>query len=645
MQLRPLALALLAASPLLPALAQDPVQEPAQEPAPGSDAPVSNPKSGLTENLLKESSQDELGQDAPATPPPAVQPAVLVEDERPADAEPLRADTNQEITAAGVATMDDEPSQPVDRSGWPQLEDIVLDAAAVQRAEEAAQTYQTAAEYISAEELRRTLVYLVGSRDLRSFKLDVEIEAEMERQIAGGRDAADFEIPEDQIRASIDATIKAVEEQYPTLDPEAVLRLNNIHPENMFRLNRQSMLFSKVFLPEDPNKWPDVTVEALRGGGQPQFYDMMRKSFEDLNTRIEAGELTEDEIAQAKAGQSTMRQLMSQSVMKALNDSSRAETALDGLPPSVAMRINGREILTDDVFGVIANRVSGEDIELARQWILKTRLLERTLASRGYLLSRSEAKEAYTKHMEPMTGTMFPPEFFIVNIKGYPSMHLYEELYRYVASYQNMIADEMTDEALNEHFIARGNDLLNVARVGSEVILLSAFDFENGRWKEDGWADAERRAYEVGQKLIEGGGANWGELQDEYSDFWDPPAPTTPVANQQAPRRKNKGRFGPMARNELIKELGENEFTIFVDGSSITDEIFFNLPEGQIGGPWRGRYGYYIARITAKTQPRGSRTLADPEMRTMAEEDWLNTRFNAFAQSLVDAAMSGEDPR
>ena len=636
MYTRSLALALFAATPLL-----------AQEPAPGADAPVSNPKSELTKNQLKESSKDELGaQDDPAPVAPPVVPTAE-------PVEPPAASPAQDAARAAVETAAEEavaeetaaPQAEVDRSDWPQLDDIVLDSAAIQRAEEAANDYQLAPERIGAAELRRTLVYLVGSRDLRSFKLDIEIEAEMERQIADGRDPADFEIPEDAIRASIDAMVQAVEEQYPTLDPEDVLRLNNIHPENMVRLQKQSQLFSAVFLPEDPDKWPDVTIEAVRGGGQAQFYDIMRKSFEDLQKRIDAGELTDEEIEKARQGQGTMRQLMSQSVMKALNDSSKTETAIDGLPAEVAMRVNGRDILTDDVFDVIASRVSESDVELARQWILKTRLLERTLAARGYLLSPDEARAAYDEHMEPMMGTMFPPEFFVVNVKGYPSMHLYEELHRYIASYGRMVGDEMTEEALQAHFVERGNDLLNMARVGTEVILLSAYDFPTGTWKENGWADAERRAREVAEKLIEGGGANWGELQDAYSDFWDPPAPTTPVQGQQAPRRKNKGRFAPMARNELIKELGENEFTIFLDGSSITDEIFFNLPEGQIGGPWKGRYGYYIARITAKTTPRGSRTIADPDMRQMVEEDWLTTRFNAFAQELVDAALRGEDPR
>lgn len=642
---RPLAIALLAALPILlaeapraqdrPAGSDDPAGS--QDPV-GADEPVRSGKSGLIPSNKEEAESGVIAPRPERTQePPAPEAAPTAQEPELAPAEAPAATQEEEPASDAEATEEAEPA--IDRSGWPAIEGIHLDTAAMRRAHEVAAHQPLADETISAAEMRRTLVYLVGSRELRSFKLDLEIEAEMERQIANGRPEADFTIDEAEIQAGIDQLVESIKEQYPTLDHDAVLRLNNIQPDNLLRLQRQSRLFTKVFMPENPDNWPDITVESIKGTGQAAMFEAMRTSFARFEEAVAAGEMTPEQIEQAKQGQGTMRQLMAQSVMKALNDSSTVETAVDGLPADVAMRVNGQDISTDQVFAVLAPRLSPSDIDLARRWILKCRLLERTLAARGYLLTPAEASAAYDEAMAPMAESMFPLEFFVVNVKGFPSLHLYEQLHRYIASYERMIADEMTDDVLQAHFEQRGNDLLNVARVGTEVILLSAYDFKSGTWKENGWEEAEQRAYEVGRKLAEAGGSNWAELQDEYSDFWDPPAPTTPMEGQQMPRRKNKGRFAPMSRNELIKELHENEFTIFVDGSSITDEIFFHLSEGAIGGPWKGRFGYYIARITARTAPRQSRTLEDPVMLDMLEEDYATTRFNAFAQELYDAAL------
>ncbi|QDU84077.1 hypothetical protein Pla163_11790 [Planctomycetes bacterium Pla163] len=606
----------------------------AQEPK-ADDAPTSgSSKNDITSSPTARPAKRPVAKDAtPAAQEPQPQAPATVEVPMPAALADASADE--------VAQEEEAPAPAIDRSAWPALEGLVIASEEVERAETAAQSYALAPVEVSADEMRRTLVYLIGSKELRSFRLDIEIKAEIDRQLAAGRDPADFEIPDSEIQAVIDTTIEQIKVQYPDLDPVDVLRLNNIHLGNLARMTRQSRLFTKVFLPEDPADWPPITIEALRQGGQAQFVDQLKQSFVDLERRIEAGELTPEQVAQARQGQQSMRQFMAQPVIQALNASAVVETATDGLPVDVVMRVNGRDVATDVVFDEIASRVSPADIELARQWITKCALVERVLAARGYLLDPAAASEAYEAHMAPMRGTMFPPEFFIVQIKGFPSLELYEYYYRYLASYERMIADEITDTTLQQHFNDRGNDMLNVARVGTEVILLSAFDFKSGLWKENGWEEAEARAREVANKLVESGASNWGELQDEYSDFWDPPQPTTPSQGQM-PKRKNKGRFAPMSRNELVSQLGENDFTIFVDGVSITDEIFFALPEGKIGGPWKGRLGYYIARITSKSAPQGDRTIDDPEMRDMVRQDLVTVRFKNFAQELVDAAFAGE---
>jgi hypothetical protein len=566
---------------------------------------------------------------AQETPPAANEPIAGPTFELPGGQEPTPAPSAAAAPAAPV----------IDRSDWPVLDTLVIDAAAIDRAQAVAADRALAPIVIDDVELRRTLVYMIGAKELKSYRLDVDIQAETERQLAAGRDPAELAISDEEIQKTIDQTMEQIRVQYPTLDPADVLRVNNIHLGNLARMTRQTRLFTKVFLPDDPNKWPQLSVEALRATGQNQIVDQFQQSFARINAQLAAGEITPEEAEQARTNQGMLRQMLSQMVIQALDKAAKVESIADGLPSHVAMRVNGIDVLTDVVFDEIASRVTARDVELARLWLAKCALLERVLAERGFLLSPSAAKAAFAEHMAPMQGTMFPPEFFVMQVKGFPSMDLYAQHHRLLASFEKMIASEITEEALAKHFAERGNELLNVARVGVEVILLSAYDFAKGQWKQDGWADAERRAREVAQKLLEGQGANWSELQDQYSDYWDPPAPTSGAQGQQ-PRRKNKGRFAPMARNEMLGEMGENEFTLFIDGSSVTDEFFFFTAQGSISDVFKGRHGYYIGRVTTRTAPQGARGLDDVDMRSMVVQDYVNQRFNEFTHDVYVAASA-----
>jgi hypothetical protein len=95
-----------------------------------------------------------------------------------------------------------------------------------------------------------------------------------------------------------------------------------------------------------------------------------------------------------------------------------------------------------------------------------------------------------------------------------------------------------------------------------------------------------------------------------------------------------------MARNEMLGEMGENEFTLFIDGSSVTDEFFFFTAQGSISDVFKGRHGYYIGRVTTRTAPQGARGLDDVDMRSMVVQDYVNQRFNEFTHDVYVAASA-----
>ena len=488
---------------------------------------------------------------------------------------------------------------------------------------------------VSEMELKRALVYTFGTTELEARKIDVYIEEEIRRQMAAGAAEGEFAVSEEEIEAAVQETLDSIAEQYPDLEAETVLGYNNIAFDSLGRMTAQSKLFEKVFLPEDPAEWPETTREAIRAQAGEEFITKLEEGFEERK-RLEAEQGVDP--AQAAAGKGIFNMLMRNMVMGALNNSSVVETASDGLPPHLAMRVNGVEVPTEEIYGRIADNITDVDRQRAEAWVTKTALLEAVLKARGAYLSDEEFAAAYEEHGQPYEGSPLSLEVIVRNFKGFPSMEAYKTYYRLLESYKRSIAETLTDETLTAH-LPRANRLLGVGSVDLEVILCSAFDFSTKSWRENGWEKAAQEAREVARKLVEADGENWSELLAEHSDFWDPPAPKNPTQQQQVPqKKKNSGRFGTLNRNELLGYLEESDYSHFVDGYSVADSIFFDLEPGQVGGPWKGRYGYYFARVKRRVPPTRTQTLADENFRTMVTDDYVTVQFNAFARAAEEAA-------
>jgi hypothetical protein len=488
---------------------------------------------------------------------------------------------------------------------------------------------------VSVPELRRQLVYQFGSQALDSRKVDVFIEQERAAQLAAGVSPERFEVGEQEVKRKVEEALQSVREQYPTLDPAVVLSYNNIDIKNLERMTRQSTMFDIVFLPENPDEWPATTAEAIKGRMGEALVTQLKDGYAKRQEALAA--MTEEERTKAKQSQGIFQMLLRTQVQQELNSAAEIQYASQGLPVEVAMRINGRDVLVSDVYADIEAGLSAQQVEEARRWMAKCAVLEAVLRRSGKLLSDEEFAPLYEAHVNPPGQSVFPMETVIRQYQKFPSMDVYRQYYRLLASYERMIAEEINDQNLQAHFDRRGNRMLNLGMVDVELILCSAFDFEQNRWKPDGWKEAAEEAQQVTEALAAAEGANWDELLERHSDFWDPPTPTQAQA-QPAARKKNKGRMGPMNRNEMLQSLGESDYRSFLEGGSVTDEIFFALEEGQVGGPYAGPHGYYIARILSQNAPTLARNLSEANFRESVRQDYLSTRFTAFAAQACASA-------
>ena len=222
-----------------------------------------------------------------------------------------------------------------------------------------------------------------------------------------------------------------------------------------------------------------------------------------------------------------------------------------------------------------------------------------------------------------------------MGFKKFPSEDAYKAYYRIYASFKEMIKDEINDENLVAHVETRAGNLLGLARADVEIILCSAYDFRKGRFIEDGWERAGRRAIEAWNRLADG--EPWDAVLEEYSEVYTPPIGVS--SRQYADKvDSKKGRFGLLNRNTLMQKMGESDFSTFLNGSSLTDTIFFDVEAGVPEGPFKGPQGYYIVLVKSRTPPGSQINVLPGEggHRNLVEQDYLDCRINQFGNQLLN---------
>jgi len=485
-------------------------------------------------------------------------------------------------------------------------------------------------ESISSDMVKRNLVYAdPGSQYLRMKQVQIYIEEEIARQIEAGADPEKFRISEgdlDEVIAEADADTQT---EFPDGEFSSAREVYAA-AENVWRDQvRQGQLFQTVFLPDNPNDYPDITVAALMEQGKsPDFIDRLKEGYK---LRQEDPELD----AAAAQGRQMFKMLLSSMVTMTLDKTAEVRRGDDGLAPDIAMEVNGRSITVGEIWPLLEALVTPEDIYRQKLWFARTVALRQDLETLGFWMSDEEFEAAYLAHTEPYAASPFNIPTVAVQFKKFPSESDYKIWFRISESYKKMTAADITDQNLEAHLMQRANNLLGLGTVDCEVILVSAYDFSSKSWKENGWVHAEARAGEVMRALADG--RDWDEVLNEYCDFYDPPIAQS-MQGQPNQNALKKGRFGPTNRNQLMRNLEESDFSNFLMGSCVADSIFFDQSVGSVDGPFRGARGYYIIRVKGRQPAARQLSLADKNQRDLIEQDYLAVRMSDYAAQVLDRA-------
>ena len=483
---------------------------------------------------------------------------------------------------------------------------------------------------ISEHDIRRFLCFAVGGKQIDSHKFSILTAQELEKRKAAGQDVSKLVVTDAELQKALDKSRKDFLLKYPTLDFPTEVARAFLHVDIYKHELRRTLLFDKVFFPEDPNTWPDVTTQAIiLASGGTAFVDDAKESYAQRK-QVQIAQNLEDLPPDDPILVDTLRQWL----LDSLNQYTVTEYHADKLPADVLITVEGAPVTVDEIWTLIQPHVTWENVADARRFLAQMAAVERDLEQRGALMSVEEFETNF------MPGYGFKEaiasyEMVAVVLQGFPSMHADMRYERALRSYRKVIADRLTDEAMAP-FLQRANMIAGAAKVDAEVILASAFDYPRFAWKADGWKSAEKKATELKQKLD--AGADWGETLELHSEFWDPPMPE--VGQKPQFGFNFKGRFGEQTRNQLVGDLHESDYLFFLRGTSVADSVFFDQECGKISGVMKGSRGYYIARLNSRRPGQSGLNLKVPQNREFMVNFVAMQHFGVHARKLLTEAIA-----
>ncbi|MBK8178584.1 MAG: hypothetical protein IPK67_06785 [Planctomycetes bacterium] len=487
---------------------------------------------------------------------------------------------------------------------------------------------------ITENDIRRFLCFAVGGKQIDSHKFGVLTQQEIEKRKAAGADVSALVVTDAEFDKALEKTRKDFLLKYPSLDFPVEVGRAFLHLDIYKHELRRTMLFDKVFFPEDPNNWPSVTTEAIiLASNGTSFIDDAKESYM-LRKQMQLDQKLEDLPPDDPILVDTLRSWL----LDSLNQYSAIEFHQDKLPADTLITVEGVPIKIDEIWGLIQPHVTWENVAHARRFLAQMAVVERELEQAGKLMPQEEFETSFMPGY-PFKDAMASFEMVAIVLQGFPSMHADLRYERALRSFRKVIADEhLTDEAMAP-FLQRANMIAGAAKIDAEVILASAFDYARSAWKPDGWKAAEAKATELKKQLD--AGADWGETLELHSDFWDPPMPE--VGQKPQFGFNFKGRFGDQTRNQLAGALHESDYLYFLNGSSVADKVFFDQTGGTISEVMKGQRGYYIARVNLRKPGQSGLNLKVPQNREFMVNFVAMQRFGAHARKLLTEALAKGD--
>ncbi len=455
-------------------------------------------------------------------------------------------------------------------------------------------------------EVERQTLYRVGQRQIREKLIEMIIDEQIRESIEEGkRKKAEFDVMEKEVQKSIDEQKKAFADKYPDKDFYSILQMQGVTPEEFVTMTRTTILFDKIFFPGVPKNWPDITKECIIAAGGEQGADFMKK----LEESVKPGQVVPP----------LFLRICRQWVLQKLEEWSDVRYASDGIPPQACMMVNNKPWLTVDASRALALKIRPEDRANALTELALWTAVKGELKKAGKWLSDEQFQKEFEEYRAPYKDGPFNIKVMAMTFKGYPSFEVYKNRWRLERSYEHLIAKEINDDSLKAH-LERASRFLNDGKLSVHLIRIPAWDDETGTWRQNGFERARLEAQRV-----------FDEIASKKMPF---EAAKTQFSKWPS-HIEHQGFLGIKGLNELRQELEETEYTDFISGFSVANELFYKGEVGNVMGPLRGQKAYYIAFIASRTPASGSMDLSDKNQRDLVKQDYLSYRFLNWANEVA----------
>jgi len=494
----------------------------------------------------------------------------------------------------------------------------------------------------------------------------------------------DYICTEEDFNRAEDDRVTRFAIQFPFLDLETELRRAYGSVELFERSTRQGIQFDKVFLPVNPYKWPVVSVEALRVEADGAVIEDAYRAYE---MKKDHAEETGTEIAPES---SVYMDYLREIVELALMDTIDIRYYSDGLEPNQLLWMdfdgdgNPELVVTiDQMYEELIPYLDDVQVQTAKLFCSRLVTARQAMEKTDTLIDEKEFQGFYEGLMGQSSG-FFTMESVALSSDYFPSLEHYKA-YFYLAESHRRSIEPMMEAAANERlspvlreYLPMCNQIMGLARCEGEVLLLSAFDTPNYKWKDDGWnqsrkeitrlldlynnnlaawneqkessqaAAKEGKPFEMNPGILEPF-LFWTALREEYCEYWDAPPPMDGDGQSQQNKSsgsnagyRNKGKWGPKTRHDLQTFVGESHFAHWLWGSSIADVIFFKQDHHTVSGPYRGPSGYYLTYLIARTPPTHPLRINEDRHVNLLKQGYGRHAWMEFSNELMaEAEISG----
>lgn len=482
---------------------------------------------------------------------------------------------------------------------------------------------QDAAPIISHEERqKRAFIYTTGSRYVLQLVLDGVLEVEIARRQAAEIYVGKVDFTAEEVQAEVQRRIDLVKEQDPTADFWGMVMAQGFTKATFALELRRGMIAKEMFFPDDPENWPVDQIKEILGD---QWDGYLKGDYEKLLAQKAAGEVT-------PLNEQMLNNFLMPGVWAYLRNTGEITKPSDGLEEGICLIVNDKVFRTDDVMAQVEPMLSDTDRKWSTTFVSNMEKLEASLKASGHYMGAAEFEQFFFEEGQVYEGTIISHEMMVLQFLGFPSMEVYREYLQSRQSFKASLPEEDSEEYLTmlDEMVAKRGTFYGAGKVKAEVLLISAREKSSGKFRMEGdpYEGAAERAEEVRQILADG--ESFDTVLDEYSDY--PAKVPNSAASMPQP---NRGRFISLSRNDLRGFLLENDYTDFLFGYSVSDDIFFRAEVGGIYGPIKGPLGYYFYRVVSRDAPTKEIDLMnDVNAQWMVNDDLLGQRFVGHLNAL-----------